>query len=40
MLHIFSWSKSRKSIAKAPYKATFLDKIDLEPKELNIWDKS
>ncbi|GAA0122434.1 MAG: DUF4445 domain-containing protein [Clostridium argentinense] len=35
MLHILA-GVNPESIAKAPYKATFLDKIDLEPKELNI----
>lgn len=35
MLHILA-GVNPESIAKAPYKATFLDKIDLRPKELNI----
>jgi uncharacterized 2Fe-2S/4Fe-4S cluster protein (DUF4445 family) len=35
MLHILV-GVNPESIAKAPYKATFLDKIDLRPKELNI----
>lgn len=35
MLHILA-GVNPESIAKAPYKATFLDKIDLKPKELNI----
>jgi len=35
MLHILA-GVNPESIAKSPYKATFLDKIDLRPKELNI----